>query len=84
MNAETMNDEVKATAFTSSFIVSTSSFKFMFLQQPTPTPEQSVTEIAAGVQRALVELVPRVFKGALVLLAFWLIATVGSLTPRRA
>jgi small-conductance mechanosensitive channel len=49
----------------------------MFLQQPTPTPEQSVTEIAAGVQRALVELVPRVFKGALVLLAFWLIATVG-------
>jgi small conductance mechanosensitive channel len=49
----------------------------MFLQQATPTPAQSVTEIAAGVQRALVELVPRIFEGVLVLLAFWLIATIG-------
>jgi small-conductance mechanosensitive channel len=49
----------------------------MFLQQATPTPAPSVTEIAAGVQRALVELVPRVFKGVLVLLAFWLIASIG-------
>jgi small-conductance mechanosensitive channel len=49
----------------------------MFLQQATPTPAQSVTEIAAGVQRALVELVPRVFKGVLVVLAFLLVAAIG-------
>ncbi|HVG29472.1 MAG TPA: mechanosensitive ion channel domain-containing protein [Pyrinomonadaceae bacterium] len=47
------------------------------LQQATPTPAQSAAEIAAGLQRDLIEVVPRLFKGALILLVFWLVASVG-------
>lgn len=62
---------------TSSFIVPTSSFAFMFLQQATPTPTQSVTSIAFGLERDLRAAAPRVFEAALLLVAFWLVASVG-------
>jgi small-conductance mechanosensitive channel len=45
------------------------------LQQATPA--QSVTQIVAGLPHRLVEIVPGLFEGALILLAFWLVASVG-------
>ncbi|MFL6231017.1 MAG: mechanosensitive ion channel family protein [Pyrinomonadaceae bacterium] len=49
----------------------------MLLQQATPTPPPSLTNIAAELQRDLRVAVPRVFEGALVFLIFWLVATIG-------
>ena len=49
----------------------------MFLQQATPTPAQSVREIVAGLPHKLVEIVPGLFEGALILLVFWLVASIG-------
>ena len=49
----------------------------MFLQQATPTPLQTVTGIAEGLERSLRASAPLVLNGALVLVAFWLVATVG-------
>ncbi|MFN2598539.1 MAG: mechanosensitive ion channel family protein, partial [Pyrinomonadaceae bacterium] len=49
----------------------------MFLQQATPTPARSAAEIAAELRHDLIEVVPRLFEGALVLLAFLLAAWIG-------
>jgi small conductance mechanosensitive channel len=53
----------------------------MFLQQappsPLPTPAPSLTNIAAQLQQGLRVAVPLVFEGLLVLLAFWLVASIG-------
>jgi small conductance mechanosensitive channel len=49
----------------------------MFLQQATPTPAQSVTQVIAGLPHKLVEVVPGLFYAALILLVFWLVASVG-------
>jgi small-conductance mechanosensitive channel len=49
----------------------------MFLQQATPTPAQSMTSLAFGLERDLRAAAPRIFEGALVLVAFWLVAAVG-------
>jgi small-conductance mechanosensitive channel len=55
----------------------------MFLQQaiptppPTPPPTPSLTDIAAQLQGDLRVAVPRAFEGLLVLIIFWLVASVG-------
>jgi small conductance mechanosensitive channel len=51
----------------------------MFLQQapPLPTPTPSLADAAAQLQQGLRVAVPLLFKGLLVLLAFWLVASIG-------
>lgn len=48
----------------------------MFLQQATPT-QQSAADIAAGLRHSLPALATGALKGAVVLLAFWLVALIG-------
>jgi small-conductance mechanosensitive channel len=49
----------------------------MFLQQVAPSPAQSMTSLAFGLERDLRAAAPRVFEGALVLVAFWIAAAIG-------
>ncbi|HYP02718.1 MAG TPA: mechanosensitive ion channel domain-containing protein [Pyrinomonadaceae bacterium] len=54
----------------------------MFLQQPTPpvptpTPPPTLTEVFTELQNSLIKAVPGMFRGALVLLVFWLVASLG-------
>ena len=53
----------------------------MFLQQPTPsptaTPPPTLTQVFAELQNSLLRALPGMFRGMLVLLVFWLVASVG-------
>jgi len=55
----------------------------MFIQQPTPPvptptpPPPTLTEVFAELQSSLIKAVPGMFRGALVLLVFWLVASLG-------
>jgi small-conductance mechanosensitive channel len=62
-----------------SFIIHHSAFiiQEMFLQQAIPTPTPSLADIAARLQGDLRVAVPRAFEGLLVLVIFWLVASVG-------
>jgi small conductance mechanosensitive channel len=49
----------------------------MFLQQPTPAPPVTLTEVFAELQNSLLRALPGMFRGVLVFLVFWLVAGVG-------
>ena len=54
----------------------------MFIQQPTPpvpapTPPPTLTEVFTELQSSLIKAVPGMFRGVLVFLVFWLVASVG-------
>lgn len=49
----------------------------MFLQQPTPTPAPTLTQVFAELHNSLLRAVPGMFRGVLVFLVFWLVAAVG-------
>jgi small conductance mechanosensitive channel len=51
----------------------------MFLQQPTPTaaPPPTLTQVFAELHNSLLRALPGMFRGVLVMLVFWLVASVG-------
>ncbi|HEX8456961.1 MAG TPA: mechanosensitive ion channel domain-containing protein [Pyrinomonadaceae bacterium] len=49
----------------------------MFLQQPTPAPPQTLREVFIELQVGFMKALPGMFRGVLVLLVFWLVASVG-------
>ena len=49
----------------------------MFLQQPTPTPPTTLREVFTELHVSLLKALPGMFRGVLVLLVFWLVASIG-------
>jgi len=49
----------------------------MFLQQPTPSPPTTLREVFTELHVSLLNALPGMFRGALVFLIFWLVASVG-------
>ena len=49
----------------------------MFLQQPTPSPPTTLREVFTELHVSLLKALPGMFRGVLVLLIFWLVASVG-------